>query len=268
VAQLREQARGAQIQQKSQDEQLALINEELKGAKYLFEQGYAPRTRVLALERAAAALTGQKGEYGATLARVQQSIGETELQMLQLQKERLTEVIAQLTETQDKLVSTYERLRASEDILQRTEIRATASGVVLGLTAYTVGGVIDRSAKILEIVPTNQPMIVEAVIRPEDISGLEEGLAAEVRLTAYKRDVGVIHGIVTKVSADRFVGPNDPQGHYTITVELSDEWKTMDGVKLVPGMPAQVTVPVKERTVLKYLVGPITDYLSRGMREK
>jgi HlyD family type I secretion membrane fusion protein len=269
VLQLREQGRGAEIQQKSQDTQLGLINDQLKGTRYLYEQGYAPRTRVLELERTAAQLIGTKGEYGTTLARIQQSVGETELQMLQLQKERMAEVSTQLTDTTDRLTGTAERLRAAEDILNRTDIRAPASGIVLGMTASTVGGIVDRGARILEIVPVTQPMIIDASVKVDDIEGLREGLPAEVRLTAYKqREVGIIHGKVTKVSADRTTKPQESTPHYSITVELDDEWKSMKGVRLVPGMPATVTVATRERTVLEYMVGPFTDFLASSMREK
>lgn len=269
VAQLREQMSGAAAQQRSQDEQLVLIREQLKGTEFLFEQGYAPKTQVLALQRQASALVGQKAEYGATIARLQQNIGETDLQILQLQKERLTEVSSQLTETQDKLVSGFERLRSGEDILQRTEIRAPASGYVLGLNIHTVGGVLDRGARLLDIVPQDTLKVVEATLRPEDVKDVHEGMTAEVRLSAYKqREVPPIHGIVTQVSADRVVNPNDPRGHYTISLVLDDEWKALPGVELVPGMPVTVTVPTKERTALQYIVGPLVDYFSGAMRER
>jgi HlyD family type I secretion membrane fusion protein len=269
IAQLREQARGAGIQQRALDQQLGFLNEELKGTRYLAQQGYAAQFKVLQLERQAAAMAGQRGEYAAAQARLQQSIGETDLQILQLQKDRMSEVTSQLTDSQDKISSIVERLRAAEDILKRTLITATADGIVLGMTAFTVGGVIDRSARILEIVSVNSPLIVEATIKPEDVVGLHEGMPAEIRLTAYKqRDIGFVRGRVLQISADRFMKPNDVQGHYSITVEMSDDWRSMPEVKLMPGMPAMVSVPTKERTVLQYFIGPFTDYIGRSMREK
>jgi len=132
-----------------------------------------------------------------------------------------------------------------------------------------VGGVIGAGGKILEIVPADLPLLVEAAIRPEDIAEIKPGLVAEIRLTAYnQRSTGIIHGVVTEVSADRIMTQQDPRGHFEIKAKITDDMSQLPHIEVIPGMPALVSIPVQERTVLEYIVGPLTDYFASGMREK
>jgi HlyD family secretion protein/epimerase transport system membrane fusion protein len=269
IKQLKQQIGGASMQQLAQDQQLNLIQDELASALQLYQKGYVPKTRILELQRAAAALSGQSGAYKSSQASTQQAIGEAQLQILQLQKERLSEVSQNLADTQDKINAAEERLHASEDVLKRTIITAPVSGTVLNMTANTIGGVIGSGGKILEIVPGDLPLLVEAAVRPEDIAEMKTGLVAEIRLTAYnQRSTGIIHGVVTEISADRIVTQNDPRGHFEIKARITDDLTKLPGIDIVPGMPALVSIPVQERTVLEYIIGPLTDYFASGMREK
>jgi HlyD family secretion protein/epimerase transport system membrane fusion protein len=269
IEQLKKQSGGASVQQEAQDEQLRLIQDELASARMLYEKGYVPKTRILELERAAAALSGQSGAYGSSKASIQQAMGEADLQILQLQKERLSEVSQNLSDTQDRISATTERLRAVQDVLARTVIKAPVSGTVLNLAANTVGGVITPGGRILEIVPGDVPLLVVAAVRPEDIADLKPGLVTEVRLTAYdQRSTGLLHGVVSEISADRVTTQADPRGHFVVKVEITDDLTQLPGIEIVPGMPAMINIPIKERTVLEYVVGPLTDYFASGMRER
>ena len=269
IKQLKQQIGGASMQQQAQDQQLALIEDELRSAMQLYEKGYVPKTRILELQRAAAQLSGQSGEYKSNQAGTQQAIGEAQLQILQLQKERDSEVSQDLSDTQDKIYAMAERLHSAEDVLKRTIITAPVAGTVLNLTANTVGGVIGSGGRILEIVPGDVPLVIVAAVRPEDIADLKPGLTAEIRLTAYnQRSTGILHGTVTDVSADRIMTQADPRGHFEIKVAINDDLSKLPGIDIVPGMPAIVSIPVKERTVLEYIIGPLTDYFASGMREK
>src|SRR5262249_54423328 len=163
-----------------------------------YAKGYVPKTRILELQRAAAALSGQSGAYKSNQASTQQAIGEAQLQILQLHKERLSEVTQTMSDTQDKINAMAERLHSPQDVLKRTSITAPISGTVLNLAVNTIGGVIGSGGKILEIVPGNMPLLVQAAVRPEDIADLKPGLVAEIRLTAYnQRSTGIIHGTLT-----------------------------------------------------------------------
>lgn len=269
VKQLQQQMNGAAVQQKSQAEQLALIEDELKSARSLYEKGYVPKTRVLLLERQAAALSGQGGEYSSSRAGIEQAIGEAQLQILQLHKERLSEVSQNLSDVQDKLNAMEERLNSAKDVLARTVITAPADGIVLGMNANTVGGVIERGSQILEIVPSGEQLVIRAAVRPEDIADIQAGMVTEVRLTAYdQRKTGILHGKITEVSADRIVTQADQRGHFEIKVAITDDLSAIPEIDVVPGMPAMVLIPTKQRTVLEYIAGPLTDYFVGGMREK
>ncbi|HVM82564.1 MAG TPA: HlyD family type I secretion periplasmic adaptor subunit [Candidatus Binatia bacterium] len=269
IKQLKQQIGGASVQQQAQDEQLALIQDELNSARQLYDKGYVPKTRILELERAAAALSGQSGQYRSSQASTQQAIGEAQLQILQLKKERLSEVTQDLSDTQDKINAMEERLHSANDVLARTVIAAPAAGTVLNMTANTIGGVVAPGGRILEIVPGDVPLVINAAVRPEDIADMKPGLKTEIRLTAYnQRSTGILHGTLTEISADRIVSQQDPKGHFEIKTVITDDLSQTPGIEIVPGMPAIVTIPVKQRTVLEYIVGPLTDYFASGMREK
>lgn len=269
ITQLQAQMGGAAVQQNAQDEQLKLIQDELASSRQLYAKGYLPKTQILALERAAAALSGQSGQYKGSKAAIKQTIGTAELQILQLQKERLQEITQQLSDTQDKVNEALTRLEAARDVLKRTVVTAPDSGTVLGLTANTVGGVIERGQRILQIVPNDQPLEIRASVRPEDIADVHAGLVAEVRLTAYnQRSSRMLHGTVKEVSADRIVSEGDPRGHYEINVAITDDPTAIEGLDVLPGMPAIVSIATQPRTVLEYIVGPFTDYFLSAMREK
>jgi HlyD family type I secretion membrane fusion protein len=223
----------------------------------------------LLLERQAAALSGQGGEYSSSRAGIEQAIGEAQLQILQLHKERLSEVSQNLSDVQDKLNAMEERLNSAKDVLARTVITAPADGIVLGMSANTLGGVIERGSQILEIVPSGEQLVIKAAVRPEDIADIQSGMATEVRLTAYdQRKTGILHGRITEVSADRIVTQTDPHGHFEIKVAITDDLSAIPEIDVVPGMPAMVLIPTKQRTVLEYIAGPLTDYFVGGMREK
>jgi HlyD family type I secretion membrane fusion protein len=270
IAQLKEQIGGYDAQRRSQQRQMALIEEEARGTRELYEKGYAPKTKVLALDRSSASLDGQRGELVADIARAQQQIGEARLQILQLGKDRLSEVADQLRDSQAKLLDVGPRLRAARDTLAHTELKAPRAGYVVGLTAFTVGGVVAKGDHVLDVVPVESPLVVEGQIKPEEIEGVQPGLRAEVQLTAYKqRSVPKVPGTVTKVSADRLTDPHNGTSYYQIQVALdADALAALPDVQLTPGMPAQIMVPTRERTALDYLLAPLTAGFSRALREK
>ncbi len=270
IAQIEDTITGLQGQAASQSQQLALIQDELGGTRTLYARGYAPRTKLLELERTAAALTGQQGEYVANIGRSRQQIGEAQMQIMQLGRDRLAEVSDQLRDAQTHLNDIEPRLRAARDTLARTELRAPQAGTVVGLSVFTVGGVIGRGDRVLDIVPSDSPLIVEAQLAPQDIDEVTEGLTAEVHLTAFKqRAVPIVHGAVRHVSADRLTDQRTGTGYYQVEVEIDRrELDPARGLYLVPGMPADVMIPLKARTALDYLAAPLTAGFNKAFREK
>lgn len=270
IAQLQTQISGFKAQKRSQDRQLELIREELAGTRQMYEKGWSPKTRVLALERKAASLEGESGELIADIARVRQAIGEAKLQIAQLQKERLAEATRELRDVQTRLGEVEPRLRWAEETLSRTELAAPEAGYVLGLTAFTVGGVIASGERVLDIVPADSVLIIEARIQPSDIDDVYAGMSAEVQLTAYKRRVvPTVDGVLTWVSADRLTDDRSGEAYYVAYVEIDPESLAEAGeIRLYPGMPAQVMIATGARTALDYLLGPLTSGFDRAFREQ
>jgi HlyD family type I secretion membrane fusion protein len=267
---LEEQIKGLDAQRISVKEQLELIDEELKDQRKLFEKNLTLRSRVLQLERTAVALKGQHGEIIAGIARARQGIGEVESQMIQVRNERNTEVAKDLRETQAKLLDLVPRLQAAQDVLDRTVIRTPYGGFVVGLSVFSVGGVIARGDRVMDVVPTMTELMVEASINVDDIHDVHPGMRAEVHFTAYKqRVVPIIHGTVTHVSADRLTDQKTGAPYYTALVKVDEkELAEAKEVKLHPGMAATVMIPTKERTALDYLLGPVVSAFDQAFRQK
>ena len=270
VLQLNEQSRGLIAQAQALERQMQLVNEELHGTRELYERGYAPKTRVLALERAMAAIGGQLAEYRGSVGRVRYTVAQAEAQVEQLRRDRLSQVSAELNSVQARIADVSERLTAAKDVLDRTEIRAPETGYVVGLTAFTVGGVINKGDKILEIVPEGSPMLIEARLKPEDAKDVHEGMRTELHLLAYKsRGIPIIHGTILTRSADRLTDPRTGEGFFLIQVEPDQkELDAIEGVKLAPGMPADVLVPTGSRTALEYLLEPLLSATRKSFKER
>jgi HlyD family type I secretion membrane fusion protein len=268
--QARQQINGYQSEVASADRQLSLTNDELNGTQELYQKGYAPKTKVLALQRQAAQLAGQKGDYLANIARAKDMMAESEMQIAQLQKDRDTEISDQLRDTHAKLVDLEPRFRTARDTLARTELKAPRTGHVVALTAYTVGGVIQPREHVLDIVPNDSPLVVEGQFRPEDIDDIRVGAEAQVHLTAFKsRITPAVGARVTEVSADRLADPRTGAPYYLVRVELNkSDLEQLPNVTLTAGMPAEITIPTEKRSVMMYLMAPLMQSFRHALREK
>lgn len=270
IAQLREQIGGAQAQQTAVKESLAIIAAELKDQNFLLDKGLAQRPRVLELERTAAGLRGQQGDLIAGIAKANQAIGETELQIVQAKNDRLTEVAKDLREAQAKLSDVSPRLVASGDVLRRTIIRSPYSGNVVDLSVFSVGGVIQRGDKLMDIVPSQNGLVTEANISVDDIQEVHRGMRAELHFTSYKqRVIPVIHGEVIDVSADRLTDKRTGAAFYTTLIKIDEqELAASKEVQLYPGMAVTVMIPTKKRTALDYLIGPFVASFDQSFRQR
>ena len=269
VEQLGSQIKGLEAQLASEDRQLALIAEETADVASLLEKGLERKSRLLALRRKAALLEGSRGEHQAEIACAEQAIGEARLQMLSLADRRAAEVADELKDVQAELTGTEESLRAALDVLRRSDIAAPIGGTVVGLSFFTEGGVIDPGAPILDIVPQDDRLIVEAAVSPLDIDVVHAGLPAQVRLSALKQGrTPTLGGRVLRVSADRLAGEEPGSAHYAAEVAIEPaELARLDAVSLYPGMPVEVLIQTGERTFADYLLRPILDSFARAFRE-
>lgn len=270
IAELNEQILGYRAQVDSASSQLSLVADEIVGKRQLYEKQLLPKPELRRLERTQAEIRGRRGEYGAAIASTRQQIGEAELQLLALDAQRSDQIAAQLDETRIRLSEVTQKLQASEDVLKRTTIRAPVGGRVHDLRFKTEGGVVQGGQPILDIVPAEDSLIVEARIAPNDIDIVRAGLPAFVHLTAYSsRGTPKVAGKVKSVSADRLTDDTTKQSYYLVKVEVTkgEIEHLVTKVELVPGMPAEIMIVTDRRTLMEYLLEPLTSAWRRSFRE-
>lgn len=269
--QLGTQIAGLRAQVAAVGAQAGLIGDELSGIRELNEQGYAPRSRLLALQRNAAALGGQRGSLIAEIARAQEAIGQTRIELAQLDEKRQTEAAEGLRTAQAQLTEIVPKLRAVQDTQSQTEVRAPVGGYVFNLTQFTEGGVAAAGERLLDIVPANSELLITARVRPADIAEVRAGMPARVTLTAYNpRTTPQVDARVTLVSADATTDEQTRETYYVVQVRIApaDLAKAGPGVRLTPGMPAQVAIVTSSRTIMDYLLAPFTDAMRTSLRER
>ncbi len=270
IEQLGEQIRGLEAQAGSASRQFELITEELEGKEQLQRKQIITKPEILRLQRMQAEIDGRRGEYLAGIARARQQIGETQLEMLTLDAERADQIATQLVQVRTELASVRERLAASEDILRRTVVTAPVAGTVVDLRFKTEGGIVRQGEPIMDIVPVNDALLIDARVPPTDIDVVHEGLSAQIHLSAFSsRGLPRIQGTVHSVSADRLVDDVTRQPYYLARVEVDrGELRQIDpNLELVPGMPAEVLIVTRERTMFQYLFEPFVEAFRRSFRE-
>lgn len=265
VAQLDEEIKGLNAQQNSEKRQAVLIKEEIDDQNILVKKGLARKSRSLALKRHLAELEGERGRFLASIARAKQQIAESKLSIIDLKNRLMSEVVSTLREVQSRIDDTDERLRAAEDVLYRTEIRAPQNGIVADLQFNTPGGVIRSGERIMDLVPHDDELIIEADLRPVDIDVVHVGQDAQVRLTAFnRRSTPPVDGKVIFVSPDRLINATSGLPYYKVLVEvLPESLAKLKDVVLYPGMGADAYIATGSRTAIDYLTSPILDSLDR-----
>lgn len=269
ILQLAQEVTGLQAQKSSAEKQIGFINEELTTLKDLLARGQTTRPRILALQREAARLEGQHGEFIANIARSKKAIGETKLEIIQSKKAFRTEVVSTLREVQAKINDLRERRVAAADLLNRLDIRAPVAGKVVGLTVHAPQAIVRPGEPIMEIVPSDDRLIVEVQVQPQDVDNVAFGQQADVRFVGLQQNTTpTVNGYVTYVSADALNNPQNGASFYLARVQVKDDQlERLNGQKLQPGMPAEVMIKTGERTAINYIVKPILDSMNRAWRE-
>ena len=274
ILQLSQQSSGAERQLDANREQQKLIEEELEGVQDLAAKGYAPKTRVLALQRSAASLTGEDGAYRAQIARSAEQIGETRLQTLSLERQMMEEVSGQLRDVQVRLDDLQPKVLAAREQLARATIRAPSGGKVVGLNVFTVGGVVAPGQTLMEIVPQDRRLVIQAKVSPNDADDLKPGQRTQIRFTSlHERDLPLLNGTLTELSADSFT--DEKTGVQYFRAEVAAPPEELDKVRKVrgaqsglqPGLPVEVLIPLRKRSALAYLVEPMFQTFWRMGRE-
>ena len=252
----------------AEERALKLQKEELAANERLLEQGYVQKTRLFTLQRAVAEYEARHAERRAELAKARQRASELEFRILTMRNAYVQTATDELKESTAKMLDLEERIRPSRDASERQRIAAPIAGEVVGLRVFTAGSVIGPRDVLMEIVPHEKRLIVEARIRPEDINHVRPGSEADVRLTAYhSRTAPLVPGSVNYVSGDRLVDPRTGAPYYVVHIDVPEKALDAARLRLQAGMPAEVFMRTDTRTALDYLLAPVTSYLRRAMRE-
>jgi HlyD family secretion protein len=270
VTQLTEEIVGLEAQLDSKARQLELIAGELTGVQELYDKHLVPLTRLTTLQRESARIDGEHGQIVSSIAETKSKIGETQLQMIRAEQDFRTDVVKELGEAQGKEAELVERSVSARDLLDRIEIHAPVAGIVHQLAAHTIGGVIRAGDTIMEIVPDTEDLEIEARLQPKDIDQVRTGQSAFVRFSAFNQRVTPqLIGSVSYVSADTSRDQQTNAPYFTVRVILSEqERRRLAGQQLVPGMPAEVFMQTRSRTMMSYLFKPIADQMRRAFVEQ
>jgi HlyD family secretion protein len=250
-------------------DQESLLNQEITNVAALVNEGLERQSRLLTLQRQSSSLEGQRGQLVANIARVRQSVSETEAQMVYLRDSLLTEVTAQQRDIKTQMLEIVERLKASNDVDKRREIVSPVDGRIVNLKFVTSGGVVRPGEPIMDVVPRNEKIIVLAKLKANDVDSVREGQEASVRLTPYKaRIMPLLKGRVISVGADAIPDDSTQQLYYQTQIELNEkEIDQLKDVQLLSGMPAEVFINLGERSLFQYFVQPLVDSFRRAFRE-
>lgn len=264
-----ETLRGLKAQLEGKQAQLKLVREQLEGTRELAKEGYLPRNRWYDEERLAADLAASVGDLTASVARIRSNLVELELRIAQRKREFLRDVETQLADTSRDAQVTGERLRAAREELARTEIRSPVDGMVIGLAAHTVGGVVAPGARIMDVVPEYVPLTLEVRVEPQLIDRIRAELPADIRIHAFLDNPNfMIEGRVLSVSADLVADqPNIPPYYLARIAVTPAGMKELGRRQLQPGMQAEVVIKTGERTLMQYLLKPLVQRVAASLRE-
>lgn len=273
AGQLRQQQGGYVKQRDALITQQKLIKEELDGLMSVAAKGYASMNRVRQLERAQADLQGQEAAMRAEYARAGEGIGETRMQSLSVTRNRLESIENDLKETQAKLSETLPKLVATRQQLEQSQVRAPATGQIVGLTVFTVGGVVRPGETLMDVVPDGKELIVRAQINPGDADDVYLGQPAQVRfVSVHNRSLPLFSGTVKTMSADSFTDEKSGRSFFRAEIvvpeaELNRIRSVIGKGELRPGLPVESVMRVRKRTALQYLLEPLTGALWRSGHE-
>jgi len=272
--QLAEQRIGYSRQQNSLREQQRIIEDELRGMRELEKKGFASTNRIRALERAQEELRGREAAMAAEVARAGEGMGETRMQSLTLSRSNQEDVATELRDTQAKISEVLPKLISAREQLQRSMVRAPASGQVVGLSVFTVGGVVAPGQTLMDVVPDNKMLVIQAQVDPRGADDVYQGQEAQVRFTSVEdRTLPLLTGKVRTISADSFLDEHTGRTFFRAEVEVSPaELDKVRGVlgqgKLRPGLPVEVVLATRKRTALEYMLEPLYNHFWRSFREQ
>lgn len=270
IGQLDEEVKGLIGQERSLATQLTVARQELADLRGLEAKKLTIKPRITNLEREIARNEGQLGETVARRLSLKGKIAETHLQILQLDHDHVAETSKELREAESKINELQERRLAAEDQLKRVVVRAPITGVVHQLNVHTVGGVVTQTEPLMLIVPDSDRLILEVRIRPQDIDQVHVGQPARVRFTAFnQRTTPEVIGELYRIGGDLTKEQQTGMSFFTAGISIAEvEVRKLNGLRLLPGMPADAFITTGARTFASYILKPLTDQMNRSMRER
>lgn len=270
IAGLKAQVNGLQESLASQKQQLQYLKEQLEGMRDLAKEGYVARNRLLDLERTYAQVNGGMSENIGNIGRAQRQIAELTLRRTQRLQDYQKEVRSQLTDVQKEADALQNRLQSQDFDLKNVIVRAPVDGNVVGLNVFTKGGVVSPGFRMMDIVPADDPLVIEGQVHTHMIDKVHKDLPVELNFAAFNRNTTPqIQGVVTEVSADRFVDEKTGMPYYKLQAQVTLEGKkALANLQVRPGMPVEVFVKTGERTLMSYLLKPIFDRAKTALTEE
>ena len=272
MSQLKESFKGSQERLAAKNQEILLIKDQLAGNQSLLKEGYVTKTLVTDLQRLLLEKTGEREVLAASIASDKQKLAELEQRILAVRADRVQGSITEIKQSSLRRIDQEERIRPMRDTLDRQVIRAPVTGKVVGLKVTTVGGVVLPRESLMEIAATGDNLILEGKIDLKDISEVSVGQKAEVRITGFDtRTTPLLNARITYVSDDRLIA-NSSQGqqqYYAVYLELdTDSLKSLETLRLMPGMSAQVTISSKPRSPFNFILAHIRENFRKATQTK
>lgn len=268
--QLTDEVDGLTVQINAVRDQVGLVDQDLEKVNALYKRGLTTQQRLNDYKRRKSELEGQMGQSIAARAQTEGRIGELDLQLLQLDEDRQSEVSKDLTSVEASIAEYEERLAATKDQLARLEIRAPIAGRIYQLSVHNINAVVQPGEVLMLVVPEHDPLQVEATIAPRDIDQIYKGQPVDIRFTAFNQTTTPdISGEVSVISPDLQTDPRTGGTFYTLTITPNmTTKKDLSEGSLYPGMPAEVFIKIADRTVMSYFSKPFADRLRLAFREE
>jgi membrane fusion protein, protease secretion system len=270
IAGLKQQNKGLEESREGKKQQLQLLKEQLSGTRDLANEGFVPRNRLLELERTYSQLNTAISEDGSSIERILRQIAELKLRRMQRKQEYQKEVRTQLAEVQKEAEGLANRLTGLDYDLNNALVRSPADGVVAAMNVFTNGGVIAPGFRMMDIVPIDEPLIVDGQLPVHLVDKVHPNLKVELMFTAFNQNLTPhIPGVVTQVSADRLVDEKSGMPYYALRAKVAPEgMKLLANLQVRPGMPVDLFIKTGERTMMNYLLKPVFDHLKMSMTEE
>lgn len=271
IDQLEEESQSIDAQNKGLTEQLAILQQEIQQKTELKAKGLVRLPELYELQRMASETTAQIEGNKASISRLAHSVEEKRLSIHSVDSEYLDKVTEELTEVNGKIAQLVEAMQATQDVLDRTEIVAPVDGKILNVHFKTLGGVVRPGEPILDVVPTDDDLTIDAKLSPIDIDNVAIGMDAQVQISSFMtRHMPLLPGTVVEVGADALTDPDTHQQYYPlkVKVELEQTGKVSKEIELLPGMPADVFIATGLHTPLEYFMEPILRSFDRAFREE